>query len=364
MNKKYEILMGRRHELGSGSFSNVRSAVIRRNGKQVAVKMVKKKYLTDAEELQMVRREIEIQTVAQHPNIVHLHEVYEDETYYYLILERSNHGNLLQLLANMPQQTEVDCRAIFKQLLMSVDFLHTHNVLHADIKPENVLLNVAPVATAPTHHHHQSSTAAAIGKGLRSIGVHLSMPRGSSSAPAAKLEASVPETVLAGPSEAADVLHTDGGLVHDHPEGEWYSFDYSIPLSNVQVKLCDFGLSRALSSERNKRATGRADLIPYTQFRGTMGYVAPEILLAQSCNEKADMWALGCILYEMLANGTKPFVPYKDCLTVPVEFHEAVWGKRSNECRSVVQALLNLDPAKRPSAHAVLETAWMTIDLL
>ena len=37
------------------------------------------------------------------------------------------------------------------------------------------------------------------------------------------------------------------------------------------------------------------------QDKGTLSYISPEVLTGQPFNEKADIWALGCILYEMIA---------------------------------------------------------------
>jgi serine/threonine protein kinase len=50
---------------------------------------------------------------------------------------------------------------------------------------------------------------------------------------------------------------------------------------------------------------------------GTMGYVAPEILRQEVYTIAVDVWVAGIILFEML-DGIRPFVPYKDCLTVPL----------------------------------------------
>lgn len=64
----------------------------------------------------------------------------------------------------------------------------------------------------------------------------------------------------------------------------------NILLHNGQVKLADFGFCKALSSHQDLSQT----------MVGSPIYMAPEILLGHDYTIKADIWSLGCVLYEML----------------------------------------------------------------
>jgi NIMA (never in mitosis gene a)-related kinase len=66
---------------------------------------------------------------------------------------------------------------------------------------------------------------------------------------------------------------------------------------NENIKIGDFGLGRALSSQSHFAYTGV----------GTPLYISPEMVQEQPYNEKSDIWALGCLMYE-LASKKPPFM--------------------------------------------------------
>lgn len=68
--------------------------------------------------------------------------------------------------------------------------------------------------------------------------------------------------------------------------------------SSCDVKLCDFGLSRSLTSEYFNRPI-------MTEFIATRWYRAPEVLLgSRGYSAKSDMWSLGCLIYELYSRRT------------------------------------------------------------
>ena len=76
-----------------------------------------------------------------------------------------------------------------------------------------------------------------------------------------------------------------------------------------QVKIMDFGLARPLPGHGDESAnteTWAAGLTAPGTIVGTTAYMAPELLKGAPADEKSDLWALGCIFYEMLS-GTRPF---------------------------------------------------------
>lgn len=70
---------------------------------------------------------------------------------------------------------------------------------------------------------------------------------------------------------------------------------HNLPVSPLQVKLCDFGFARIIGEKSFRRSVV-----------GTPAYLAPEVLLNQGYNRSLDMWSVGVIMYVSLS-GTFPF---------------------------------------------------------
>lgn len=109
----------------------------------------------------------------------------------------------------------------------------------------------------------------------------------------------------------------------------------------AQPKIVDFGLSKML--QPNDTATE-----PF----GTMGYIAPEVLLQKPYSFSCDVWSIGCIFYALLS-GSLPFdsssIREVKRMTVqePVVFSEAAWASVSKESKDLVLQLLMKDQAER-----------------
>jgi len=116
------------------------------------------------------------------------------------------------------------------------------------------------------------------------------------------------------------------------------------------LKLGDFGIARVL--ERNQMAR--------TQV-GTPFYVAPEICHKLSYGKKADVWALGCVLFEMCAkeppfNGRSISEIQRKITSAPVPANPRLIHKYSPEMRKLVAQTLHKRPNQRPSVHKMLQS--------
>jgi len=136
MEDYYEL----RERLGSGKFSDVYSAIERETGYSWAIKMIEKKSLNDSER-EMLRSEIAIMKLLNHPNVVEMKEVFEDKSYVYVVMELVEGGELFERIRKKRVFSEYMAYHITKQLLETVKYLHDVGIVHRDIKPENILLS-------------------------------------------------------------------------------------------------------------------------------------------------------------------------------------------------------------------------------
>ena len=221
------------------------------------------------EDLSLVQTEIEILKICQHPNIIHLYEVFENEDYYYIITEYCEGGDLFSYLEKRKfHLKEEKARQIIHKLLTALYYIHSYGIIHRDLKPENILMT---------------------------------------------------------------------------------SED-----NNADIKILDFGLSKILGP-------GEYCVEPY----GTLSYVAPEVLLEKSYNNKIDLWSLGVITY-LIVSGKLPFDHRQDDQEIARQtiyeepsFKNNIWKKISKDCIDFISKLLVKDPEKRMNIKDALEHNWI-----
>ncbi|KRT79620.1 protein kinase [Oryctes borbonicus] len=90
-----------------------------------------------------IRQEINILKIVKHPHIIHLHKVLESSKKIYLILEKCT-GELGKLFRKTCPFSEGDTKVVIVQLASVVDYLHKHDIVHRDLKLENILLAPNP----------------------------------------------------------------------------------------------------------------------------------------------------------------------------------------------------------------------------
>ncbi|CAG8130630.1 unnamed protein product [Penicillium olsonii] len=118
------------------------------------------------------------------------------------------------------------------------------------------------------------------------------------------------------------------------------------------VKLGDFGFS--------KKILGNLTATPC----GTMGYAAPEIVDDQKYSTGVDMWALGCVLFALLA-GYPPFydpnikILMKRVTKGQFHFDSPWWDNISDEAKDLIRNLLTVDPAKRYTVDEFMAHPWI-----
>ncbi|XP_028921773.2 death-associated protein kinase 2, partial [Ornithorhynchus anatinus] len=130
-------------ELGSGQFAIVKKCRERSSGAEFAAKFIKKRQSRASRRgvrREEIEREVSILHQVLHPNVIKLHDVYENRTDVVLILELVSGGELFDFLAQKESLSEEEATRFIKQILDGVNYLHAKKIAHFDLKPENIML--------------------------------------------------------------------------------------------------------------------------------------------------------------------------------------------------------------------------------
>ncbi|NXU49421.1 STK36 kinase, partial [Turnix velox] len=243
--EKYHVL----EVIGEGSFGRVYKGRRKHSAQVVALKFIPKLGRSE-KELKNLQREIEIMRGLHHPNIIQMLDSFETDKEVVVVTDYAE-GELFQILEDDGNLPEEQVQTIAAQLVSALYYLHSHRILHRDMKPQNILLGKDGV-----------------------------------------------------------------------------------------VKLCDFGFARAMSIHT----------MVLTSIKGTPLYMSPELVEEKPYDHTADLWSVGCILYELFV-GTPPFYTSSIFQLVSLIVKDPVkWpGTMSPVFKSFLQGLLMKDPHQRLS---------------
>jgi beta-lactam-binding protein with PASTA domain/predicted Ser/Thr protein kinase len=135
--KRYEII----RRLGSGGMADVFLARDTHLGRQVAIKILYKRYTDDEEFVARFRREAEAAAGLNHPHIVSVYDRGESNGNYYIAMEYLEGRSLKEVIAEHGRLEPAQAIDIAEQILEALQFAHENNVIHRDIKPHNIIIN-------------------------------------------------------------------------------------------------------------------------------------------------------------------------------------------------------------------------------
>ncbi|XP_037093845.1 3-phosphoinositide-dependent protein kinase 1-like isoform X2 [Pollicipes pollicipes] len=293
-------------EIGCGSFSTVYIGKDIHIDREVAIKVCEKRHIIKERKAEYVKRERDILNhLSQHarrdcPFFVRLFCTFQDSERLYFVLTLAKRGEMLEHLTKVGTFDLAVSRFYAAELVHAVEHLHRVGVIHRDLKPENVLLD--------EQMHIKISDFGSAKMVTREEGRQLMQGRLGLADAADDSDA----TNVANAANAANTAGDDGP---------------------------------AADPERPARARTNS-------FVGTPEYVSPELLQEKTTSHASDLWALGCILYQMVA-GLPPFrsrsqyLIFKKILALDYVIPDDGFPE---EVADLVRRLLVLEPAKRLGA--------------
>ncbi|KAJ8040924.1 Serine/threonine-protein kinase Nek8 [Holothuria leucospilota] len=244
--------------VGRGAFGTVYLCQRQSDRKLVIIKQIPVEQMTK-DERQSALNEAKVLSMLEHPNIIEYYENFLEDKALMIVMEYAEGGTLFDYLQQRGNALldEDEVLYLFTQILLSLQHVHSKQILHRDLKTQNILMN-----------------------------------------------------------KTRDV-----------------------------VKTGDFGISKILSS-KSKAVT----------VVGTPCYISPELCEGKPYNQKSDIWAVGCILYELLTL-KKAF----EASTLPALVMKIMRGsvapvsdRYSVHIRKLLMNMLQQDPDKRPTTNQVM----------
>lgn len=124
--------------IGTGSFGTVREAIDKSTGARRAIKIVHR--TSNHKEREFVSREMSVLLTISHPNIVRTYDIFDERHRILVVMAFVSGGDLFEYVVQRNAFNERSAKHAMWQVITGVAYLHDHNIVHRDIKLENVLV--------------------------------------------------------------------------------------------------------------------------------------------------------------------------------------------------------------------------------
>ncbi len=139
MNSNADLQLKVEEAVGQGGFGEVFRGFDLQMGQEVALKYFDKRAIKDSESRKLFQSEVDLLSRMEHPNIIRIHRLAQNESKLYLVMDYWGKSNLLEHVRQKHMSAE-ETRSVMRGIVDAVRYLHSRQVFHRDIKAENVML--------------------------------------------------------------------------------------------------------------------------------------------------------------------------------------------------------------------------------
>lgn len=139
------VILGERYEvvsrIGSGGMADVYKAKDHKLNRFVAMKVLKPEFSADTNFIRKFQREAQAAAGLAHPNVVNVFDVGEDQGVNYIVMELVEGITLKEYISKKGKLTVKEATSIAIQVSMGLEAAHNRNIVHRDIKPQNIIIS-------------------------------------------------------------------------------------------------------------------------------------------------------------------------------------------------------------------------------
>ncbi|WWC68367.1 uncharacterized protein I206_102292 [Kwoniella pini CBS 10737] len=357
--KDFEIIK----PISRGAFGSVYLAKKVATGDYFAIKALKKSDMIAKNQITNVKAERTIlMNQATSPYVVRLFFSFQSKEYLYLVMEYLNGGDCATLVKTLGGLSEDWARNYTAEVVLGLEYLHTRNIVHRDIKPDNLLID------SRGHLKLTDFGLSRIGLLNRQVGgPRPAYLRGTSLRGSSRTRPSYSRTVSNSSSADSPIISPE--LLNAQPISQRSQSYFAQQLNDAASADESSGSESAGIIPKHIRQMSTANKTgdissssgkEPARFVGTPDYLAPESILGIGQDDAAvDWWALGVVLYEFLY-GIPPFhaeTPEKvfdNVVSRRIDWHEDEM-EISPEAKDLMNRLMCTNVQKRLGAKGAEE---------
>ena len=317
--------------LGKGSFGTVYLGMDLYNNKYVALKKIPSEIIRDPQKIEALSNEILISAGVDNVNLVRILDLTEIENNKYIVYEFCNGGDLRRYLKFFKRFDEKSVQYFMSQILNGLSELHAKKIIHHDLKPENVLVDLIPFDIKDNNNVEERK----------------------------KFDKLVEDILKLTDKKRNQNQPMENENINNPGINKQFVLS---TLLKSKIKVSDFGLSKFKDENNQKMLSGSPLYMDPNLFE-------PNVDVKTIEDEKVDIWAIGIFAYELFY-GKRPFnAPSQSLKELVQVLRRGIYIIDLNECGQISKQFLSFlnmclqRPQNiRPNVTELLFSEFITLD--